>query len=287
MKKKLEADLISIAHRVLKLKNKDDVHQLHREAQNLYEKLSVLVFVEDNLTQVTAEYDIKNIEAKLDNVDVKEEKILVGQIEDEVEEKTSTIETKTEEIEPIVIIEETKLEEVVKESKKQIAIDDLLSSLPTEPVFERVDNSIPEPISKIIEDKIEETASEKVEEIIDVENKEELVVETKKVIEEDIFAQPKEIFFEKIVIEKPSTNLNDKLNKGFNITLNDRIAFEKNLFDGSTEDLNRVLSQIGTLSSYQEAKDFIDEMVKPDYNGWKGKEEFSERFMEFVESKFV
>ncbi|WP_047548935.1 hypothetical protein [Psychroserpens sp. Hel_I_66] len=48
MKKKLEADLISIAHRILKLKGKEDVVKLHAEARELYEKLSVLKFANDN-----------------------------------------------------------------------------------------------------------------------------------------------------------------------------------------------------------------------------------------------
>ena len=48
MKKKLEADLISIAHKVLQMKNKSDVNQLYLETQKLYEKLSVLRFVEEH-----------------------------------------------------------------------------------------------------------------------------------------------------------------------------------------------------------------------------------------------
>lgn len=48
MKKKLEAELISIAHRILKLKGKEDVAKLHAEAGMLYEKLSVLKFANDN-----------------------------------------------------------------------------------------------------------------------------------------------------------------------------------------------------------------------------------------------
>ena len=48
MKKKLEADLISIAHRVLQMKNKSDIDQLCIETQKLYEKLSVLRFVEEH-----------------------------------------------------------------------------------------------------------------------------------------------------------------------------------------------------------------------------------------------
>src|SRR6187431_2591586 len=48
MQKKLEADLISIAHRVLQLKNKSDINQLYLETQKLYEKLAVLRFVEEH-----------------------------------------------------------------------------------------------------------------------------------------------------------------------------------------------------------------------------------------------
>jgi len=74
--------------------------------------------------------------------------------------------------------------------------------------------------------------------------------------------------------------------KAISLGLNDRIAFEKNLFGGSSDDLNRVVSQLNTLNTYQEAKDFIDDLVKPDYNNWKGKEEYEERFMVLVEKRF-
>ena len=42
MKRKLEAELISIAHRILKLKNKSELAQLQQETLKLYEKISVL-----------------------------------------------------------------------------------------------------------------------------------------------------------------------------------------------------------------------------------------------------
>ena len=48
MKKKLESELISIAHRILKLKGKEDVNEMHKEAALLYEKLSVLKFAHQN-----------------------------------------------------------------------------------------------------------------------------------------------------------------------------------------------------------------------------------------------
>ncbi|OYQ47968.1 hypothetical protein CHU92_00885, partial [Flavobacterium cyanobacteriorum] len=74
--------------------------------------------------------------------------------------------------------------------------------------------------------------------------------------------------------------------KTINLGLNDRIAFEKNLFGGSGEDLNRVISQLNTLNTFREAQDFINDLVKPDYNNWKGKEEYEERLMELVEKRF-
>ena len=141
-----------------------------------------------------------------------------------------------------------------------------MSDLRPEPIFERVDNTkLPNEITKIIETKVEEA----------------------KKPETEIFIAAEEPVFEKADPSKPNSNLNDKLNKGINITLNDRIAFEKNLFDGSTADLNRVISQLSTFDNFEDAKNFIEEMVRPDYNDWKGKDEFVERFMEFVESKFA
>jgi len=46
MKKKLESELVSIAHRILKLKGKEDIEALHTEAKTLYEQLTILKFVD-------------------------------------------------------------------------------------------------------------------------------------------------------------------------------------------------------------------------------------------------
>lgn len=91
-------------------------------------------------------------------------------------------------------------------------------------------------------------------------------------------------------VAAPAVPVAPKFNDGFvralSLGLNDRIAFEKNLFGGSSEDLNRVVSQLNTLNTFDEAKDFIADLVKPDYNNWAGKEEYEERFMQLVEKKF-
>ena len=81
-------------------------------------------------------------------------------------------------------------------------------------------------------------------------------------------------------------NLNDFLGKGIQIGLNDRLAFIKNLFEGSVEDYQRVLSQVQTYSDWEEAQLFIQEMIKPDYNNWEGKEEFEIRFLKCIETNF-
>ena len=53
MKNRLEAELVSIAHRILKLKNKSETIQLQQESLNLYQKLSVLRFIEENYDDVS------------------------------------------------------------------------------------------------------------------------------------------------------------------------------------------------------------------------------------------
>ena len=68
MKKKLEAELISIAHRILKLKNRADIDQLQAEALKLYEKLSVLKFVEDNFADVKPTIGYSSAEGKLEEI---------------------------------------------------------------------------------------------------------------------------------------------------------------------------------------------------------------------------
>ena len=81
-------------------------------------------------------------------------------------------------------------------------------------------------------------------------------------------------------------SLNDALQNNLQIGLNDRIAFVSNLFDGSQEDFNRVVSQINSFKTEKEAKKFVFKMVKPDYD-WSKQEEYEKRFMSLIERKFA
>ncbi len=82
-------------------------------------------------------------------------------------------------------------------------------------------------------------------------------------------------------------SVNDSHNaKEMVVGLNDRLAFVKHLFNDSTEEFNRVLSQLNTIESQDRSTAFIENMVKPEYNNWKGKEEYAARFMALVDRRF-
>jgi hypothetical protein len=66
MKKRLEAELISIAHRILKLKNKSEVDQLYKETQKLYETLTVLKFYQDNFESIKGDVSQVILEEKIE-----------------------------------------------------------------------------------------------------------------------------------------------------------------------------------------------------------------------------
>lgn len=360
MKKKLEADLISIAHRILKLKNKSDINQLYLETQKLYEKLAVLKFVEENFDAAKPTIGQNDITSELETIFDKEE-ITPSAAQIETPAASAVIELE-ESYEPEVKEEITaEIPEPIAEETEEIE-EPVAAAEVTEPIVEET----PEPITaEIIEPEVEKTEEPVVSEIIEVEaeKESEKIEEPKENIEEFSFTtvndlkpipdfkpafeleaeeikeevkeEPKTeispiptILFEDFgvnyadaqfvkvdsfeavppakapsindfkeekkveaaILETPSqskaVSLNEKLARGFHIDLNDRIAFTKNLFGNSTEDYSRVLNQLMTFDSYDEAKEFIENMVKPDYNNWEGKDDYAERFLGIVEKKF-
>ena len=346
MKKQLEAELISIAHRILKLKNKSELHQLHQETQNLYEKLSVLMFVETHfaeakptigLTEAIAEIEAA-FEAKAqqpqpvaeivaeavetntpDAVAEAEEEPVIAEKEAAIDEEhqvetaSETTEEQEEEIEEEIDAETESSSEQHEEEEEPEAIEasDEIEEEPTASTQEEVTETPAEennfkPAFELSFD----TKDEEIEEQI----KEEIKNVSPQITFDDllganyadpVFVKPEELEKEKeasdvipigrsyndsaqvISINKDqATSLNDRMAKGIIIGLNDRIAFMNHLFSNSSEDYNRVLSQLMTFDNYGEAKNFIDTMVKPDYNNWEGKDEYAERFMEIVEKRF-
>ena len=56
MKKKIESELISIAHRILKLTGREDLEKMHSEIALLYQKITVLKFIENNHDGETSDF---------------------------------------------------------------------------------------------------------------------------------------------------------------------------------------------------------------------------------------
>ena len=84
MHKKLEAELVSLAHQILQMKNKDDAIALRDKAKEVYEKLAVLAYV-DEYVETTP------------NLTVSKDEIL-KKIDKTLNLKSSKVETKKEEV---------------------------------------------------------------------------------------------------------------------------------------------------------------------------------------------
>ena len=350
MKKKLEAELISIAHRILKLKNKSEVIQLHQETQKLYEILSVLRFYEENFEAVKPTIGLEELEEKLDGAfENKEEETAVAVPEPVVENEPEPV---AEEINIVAEPEdaESEMETETEPEEEELIIAAAETEAPAvEPVIETETEDEEEPAEepiivaeeeKVVVGQIDIDESELDEEETAPEDEEEPAAPAEAIIEEPVFErvkeepkqEPKQITLEELlghsykepefvkvndvpaevekvadivfepavepINEEPVLSISsekeaytrkatgDAHSKAIALGLNDRIAFEKNLFGGSGEDLNRVLSQLNTFDNFEDAQNFIEDLVKPDYNNWEGKEEYATRFMEIVEKRF-
>jgi len=286
MHKKLEADLMSLAHSILKMKNKDDIFALKDISKEVYEKLSMLAFVEEYvkttpnletskeelLEQVETAFDKKEIseqpvlevekdeesfKKENESVEVEEqEKIVYDLMDDVVEESAESKNFKEKVVDFNREDLESKKEEVVEEIIEQPfdELEQLMFATENPTNFKNDVNDVGEKKTPTLEDELQDTIS------VDV--------------MADLFenVQPK--------------SLNDKLFSNIQIGLNDRITFVKNLFEGDQENYNRVISQLNTFKTEKEARKFINKMVKPDYN-WSEHEELENRFMEIVSRKFA
>ena len=303
MHKKIEAELVSIAHQILQMKDKNDVVKLKNKAKDVYEKLSVLDFVNNYfVTTPQAKEDKKDVLEKIETVlsDTKNKNIapIATEIkEPTVNDNTEEASIKQEEIDAqnqailkaeadriaekmaereqkeAEQLEKIRLEAIeaarqaaeikIKEEKTQdiSKTDDFKDSIPADVaanLFEKASN---------ISNKTQEKTA-KIPPIKDVPLK-----------KAPVAAPPK--------TEATRSSVNDRVFKGkIQVGLNDRIAFVKHLFNFSQEEFNRVLSQLNSFTSEEQAKDFIINTVQADYD-WTGKEEYVQRLFMLIERRFA
>ncbi len=255
MKKQLQSNIKRLAEQILSEKDSKNTRKMKETARQLYEQLSVLVYLEEQILgheEQTAQQDSFDSKSYRENTWFQEP------------EPVPQPEHKDELVEPVM--------EKIK---------DLVAQMPEE--SQKVDALLEEvlPRKEYHKNDLEEFAAN-YQEMPVFERKE----ETEEATATNVQSQPE-------VAEKPTNNdvekprsLNEALSRGINIGLNDRLAFIKHLFDGKTEDYTRVLSQINTQPTFEDAENFIKGNVKPSYNYWLGKEDYAKRFMKIIEKNF-
>ena len=259
MKNKIRQDIAGLAEQIIKEGKGLDVTSIKKLVCSLNDKLAVLQYLESHLEDES----LIDSSQSLDSKSFREENWFT---EPEPLPKSSheedLVEPLMEKIKDIVaqMPEESQrvddlLKEILPQSKRQInELDNFAANYQETPIFERKNYS---------KDDLEDKTTS-----ISEDQKEESQVDNNT----STSLKPR--------------SLNDKLNQGLQIGLNDRLAFTKHLFDNQTEDYTRVLSQISTMKSYDEAANFISSKIKPDYDHWNSKEEYSRRFMIIIEKSF-
>ena len=290
MKKKLKSDLVSLAHKILKLDSESDYETLKNEAQKIYEALSVLAYIEASFDAGQPATDKAEIIKALEDENTEVIAESIQEIQQEQVEETPTEAPQKE---------ETELERIARIAAANEELFERLRT-PEEPKPKAEDHKPKEQKEpKINQASLHEPVMEKIKDIVAQMPPEADAIEA---MFQQITQQPDAVKNDKDEIgeygriaefeedEKPQESkpkrLNDRISRGLSFGLNDRIAFIKHLFNGSDTDYNRVLSQLNTANSEEEAFNLIDQMVKPDYNNWEGKEMYETRFKELIARKF-
>lgn len=235
MKKKVLTQINAIAQGIVNSENEIDITKLKNSLMQLYEKLTILEFLESS---VETEFE-KSERSATDSKTYREQNWFK---------------------EPDPVPQSPHKEELVEPLTEKIK--DIVANMPNEN-----EEAIEELLKEIIPSK--ETSNSDLEEFAASYRK------------TPVFERK-----QKITAEEKPKSINDKVNSGPPIGLNDRIAFIKQLFDGSTDDYTRVLSQINSMTTFQESVSFVENNIKPDYNNWAGKEEYVDRFLSIIEKRF-
>ena len=234
MKKKVLSQINAIAQGIVSSENEIDISKLKNELLQLYEKLTILEFLESS---VETEFE-KPERTATDSKTYREQNWFK---------------------EPDPVQQNPHEEELVEPLTEKIK--DIVANMPNEN-----EEAIEELLKEIIPSK--ETSKNDLEEF------------AASYTENPVFERK-----QKMEVEEKPKSINDNINSGLQIGLNDRIAFIKQLFNNSTDDYLRVLSQINSMDTFEEAQIFIQSKVRLDYN-WAEKETYVDRFLLIIEKSF-
>ena len=234
MKKKVLSQINAIAQGIVSSENEIDISKLKNELLQLYEKLTILEFLESS---VETEFE-KPERTATDSKTYREQNWFK---------------------EPDPVPQNPHEDELVEPLTEKIK--DIVANMPNEN-----EEAIEELLKEIIPSK--ETSKNDLEEF------------AASYTENPVFERK-----QKMEVEEKPKSINDNINSGLQIGLNDRIAFIKQLFNNSTDDYLKVLSQINSMDTFEEVQTFIQSKVRLDYN-WAEKETYVDRFLLIIEKSF-
>ncbi len=198
MKKRLEADLVSIAHKILQLKNKSDIDQLFFETQKLYEKLTVLRFIENQYGDTKPSIGKSEMVADLENYienTLQAPEVLPQEILTEKKEIPTIVPVSKTIVEtpPIAVVAQENIpteapenatppveQKVTEEEREVVAV----KNSPIEEIKETI--KLAAPILSPLIDKIKNSSFGKTS------DKEEPIIENKSIVAESIEEKPSE-----------------------------------------------------------------------------------------------
>lgn len=249
MKKKLITEIKHLANQLLSESGLDNTTELKHQLAYLYERVSILEYLESLLDDVPKKDSKSNESESLDSKSYREKNWF-----------------KEPEPVPPSNFKDSLAEPVIEKIK------DLVAEIPED--AQKIEDLLREvlPKKKYYKNDLEDFASD---------------YKTPPVFERKESSKTNDAVQTNTVSDTKSKSLNDKLGKEIVIGLNDRLAFIKHLFNGNAGEYESVLSQINTLSSVDEVAYFIKVKVKPEYNYWLNKEEYESRFMALIERKFL
>lgn len=229
MKRKLKEELIKMSTDIITSRDMNNIAELYEASKNLYEKLAVLKFIDEELNELEVDVSKNVIASKFE--------VMANAV---LNANSSVPETNPHE-EDIITPGMDTIKHIVSEMPSDTPVDEVLAEFLAKPQLMKNDK--------------------------------------------ELFMPQNENGIKKETFQK---SVNDALtNKDIKVDLNNRLAFVKHLFDGSMEDYNRVLSQLNTIESEERSVAFINNLVRPEYNNWEGKEEYVNRFMALIERRFA
>lgn len=293
MKKSIKAELLSLAHKILQLRDTADYTDMATQARLLHEKLTILAYAEKLENSGMPTIGLKNVEQEMTTTqELKSTQEATQEHKTHAAQAVDSSPTFTKpEATPVIKTPA----QIVAENQARYA-----QAKGTDSDHHRPDGTQyneEDPVHEPVIEKIKDMWPEMTPEAADIDKVIDAILPHEQATgKNDSFEIGNEYAQTPIFEAKDTTvqtpendkpkNLNDRLKTGLKIGLNDKLSFIKHLFNGSASDYNRVLSQLETFSSEEEARGFISQMVKPDYHHWEGKEVQEERFMEIVAGRY-